>query len=42
MPQLRHHYYRGLAKIRELIQSKRSAADVDSAPVAATVLRVQV
>jgi RNA polymerase sigma-70 factor (ECF subfamily) len=43
LPQLRHHYYRGLIKIRNFIESKHSPAEEESEPAPApTTVRLEV
>ena len=42
LPQVRHHYYRGLMKIRDLIESKHSPGGRQSSPAAATAMRLEV
>jgi RNA polymerase sigma-70 factor, ECF subfamily len=42
LPTLRHHYYRGLAKIREFIETKHSPAEMRSSPAAASSIRLEV
>ena len=42
MPQVRHNYYRGLTKIRDFIESKRSPGERRTALMPATALRLEV
>lgn len=42
MAQLRHHYYRGLAKMRDFIESKRTSENMHPAPTVATAVRLEV
>jgi len=42
LPQIRHHYYRGLMKIRDFIESKHSPGDRQSSPLAATAMGLEV
>jgi RNA polymerase sigma-70 factor, ECF subfamily len=42
MPQVRHNYYRGLTKIRDFIESKRSPGEMRAALMPATTLRLEV
>lgn len=42
LPQLRHHYYRGLLKMREFIESKRRPEDPHTATIVAPAIRLEV
>jgi len=42
MPQVRHNYYRGLTKIRDFVESRRSPEKVNSAPATASRIRLEV
>lgn len=42
LPQLRHHYYRGLTKIRDFIESKHSSGDTQSSPASPSAIRLEV
>jgi RNA polymerase sigma-70 factor (ECF subfamily) len=42
MPQLRHHYYRGLAKIRDFVESTRTPEKMSSARASASGIRLEV
>src|ERR1700722_16553873 len=42
LPKLRHDYYRGLAKIRDFIQSKHSPAEKQSLRAGASAMRLEV
>jgi RNA polymerase sigma-70 factor (ECF subfamily) len=42
MPQVRHNYYRGLTKIRDFIESKRSPEEIQAVLLPATRLRLEV
>jgi RNA polymerase sigma-70 factor (ECF subfamily) len=42
LPQIRHHYYRGLAKIRDFIESKHTSAETQSSPATAPAMRLEV
>jgi RNA polymerase sigma-70 factor, ECF subfamily len=42
LPQLRHHYYRGLAKIRDFIESKHPSVEMQSAHTTAPAMRLEV
>jgi RNA polymerase sigma-70 factor (ECF subfamily) len=42
LSQIRHHYYRGLAKIRDFIESQHSPGAMRSAPATAPAMRLEV
>jgi RNA polymerase sigma-70 factor, ECF subfamily len=42
LPQLRHHYYRGLMKIREFIESQRSPGEIEPSLAVAHKIRLEV
>jgi RNA polymerase sigma-70 factor, ECF subfamily len=42
LPGIRHHYYRGLMKIREFVESKRSPGDMRSTSATVPAMRLEV
>jgi RNA polymerase sigma-70 factor (ECF subfamily) len=42
LPQIRHHYYRGLAKIRDFIETKHTSVETQSSPATVPAMRLEV
>ena len=42
LPQVRHHYYRGLAKIRDFIESEHPSVEKQSSPATAPAMQLEV